>query len=136
MTNTIDSIKIIDIPKIEDRRGNLAVIEKNAIPFESKRVYYLYDVPSNARRGGHAHLKQETFMIALSGSFEVLVDDGTERKKFMLNKPDKGLYIPTGIWREMENFSSGAVCLVLASTEFDESEYIRNYKSFKSSKGR
>jgi len=131
---TIKDIQLINIPKIIDKRGNLAVIEKDAIPFKSKRVYYLYDVPSSAHRGGHAHLKQETFMIARSGSFEVLVDDGMERKKFMLNKPDKGLYIPTGIWREMENFSSGAVCLVLASTEYDENEYIRNYKTFKSSK--
>ncbi|RAJ28018.1 WxcM-like protein [Gelidibacter algens] len=126
--------KLIDIPKIADPRGHLSVIEKDCIPFAIKRVYYLYDIPSDAYRGGHSHLKQESFVIALSGSFEVIVDDGKNRQKIMLNKPNIGLYIPTGIWREVENFSSGAVCLVLANTEFDESEYIRDYDDFISSK--
>ena len=113
--NTIKDVKIIDIPKIIDPkgRGKLSVVEKNIIPFDIKRVYYLYDVPSDAYRGGHAHKNLIQFMIPLSGSFEVLVDDGTNKTKIMLNKPHKGLLIPKGIWREMDNFSSGAVCLSL-----------------------
>lgn len=134
MSSVFNDIKLIDIPKIEDRRGNLSVIEKNCIPYEIKRVYYLYDVPSGAYRGGHAHKEQLEFLIALSGSFEVVLKDGENEQKIMLNKPDKGLLIPTGIWRELENFSSGAVCLVLASDVFDEDDYIRNFKSFKSTK--
>ena len=129
-------IELIDIPKIQDPRGHLAVIEKDTLPFEIKRVYYLYDIPSDAYRGGHAHLQQQSVLIALSGSFEVLVNDGVNEEKILLNKPDKGLLIPTGIWREIENFSSGSVCLVLASTEFDESEYIRDFEAFLSSKRR
>ncbi|MCC1484098.1 sugar 3,4-ketoisomerase [Winogradskyella immobilis] len=125
------SVKIIQIPKVHEERGQLAVIENGALPFAIKRVYYLYDVPSDAYRGGHAHLEQESVIIALSGSFDVVIDDGKEKKSIMLNKPDKGLYISTGIWREIENFSSGAVCLVLASTEFSEADYIRDYKEFK-----
>ncbi|MGC1630685.1 MAG: FdtA/QdtA family cupin domain-containing protein [Gelidibacter sp.] len=125
---------IINIPKIEDHRGNIAVIEKDSIPFAIKRVYYLYDIPSDAYRGGHAHLEQQSFLVALSGSFDVVLDDGFTRYRIMLNKPDKGLLIPTGIWRELDNFSSGAICLVLASTDFDENEYIRDYDAFKLSK--
>lgn len=127
-----NTIKIIDIPKITDPRGNLAVVEKNTIPFKIKRIYYLYDVPSDAFRGGHAHKEQTELLVALSGSFEVVLDDGETVQKVMLNKPDKGLLIPTRTWRELENFSSGAVCLVLASDEFDENDYIRDYKAFKS----
>lgn len=123
-------IKLIDIPKIADPRGNLAVIEKNSIPFQFKRVYYLYDVPSNAFRGGHAHKEQQELLIAVSGSFEVSLDSGDKKQKIMLNKPNKGLLIPKGIWRELENFSSGAVCLVLASGAFDEDDYIRCYDRF------
>lgn len=128
----IENVKIIDIPKIVDEqgRGNLAVIEKDTYPFTIKRVYYLYDVPSNAYRGGHAHKEVYELLIALSGSFEVLLDDGKTKQKVMLNKPNKGLLIPTGIWRELDNFSSGAVCLVLASDVFDESDYIRDYNAF------
>ena len=125
--------KIIDIPRISDPRGNLAVIEKDCIPFAIKRVYYLYDVPSDAYRGGHAHKEQLEFLVALSGSFEVVLDDNKTKEKVMLNKPNKGLLIPTGIWRELENFSSGAVCLVLASDVFEENDYIRDYSDFKSS---
>ena len=127
-------VKLINIPKVHEERGQLAVIEKDAVPFSIKRVYYLYDVPSTAYRGGHAHTEQESVIIALSGSFEVIIDDGNTKTSIMLNKPDKGLYIPTGIWREIENFSSGAVCLVLASTEFDEADYIRDFEEFKSLK--
>jgi dTDP-4-dehydrorhamnose 3,5-epimerase-like enzyme len=131
--NTIKDVKIIDVPKIIDPkgRGKLSFIEKDIIPFDIKRFYYLYDVPSDAYRGGHAHKNLTQFMIPLSGSFEVLVDDGNMRKKIMLNKPNKGLLIPKGIWREMDNFSSGSVCAVLASDYFDEEDYFRNYDEFK-----
>ena len=130
---TIQDVKIIDIPKIVDSqgRGKLSVIEKNIIPFDIMRVYYLYDVPSDAYRGGHAHKNLIQFMIPLSGSFEVLVDDGNSKKKIMLNKPNKGLLIPLGIWREMDNFSSGAICMVLASDYFEEEDYFRKYSEFK-----
>jgi len=128
----IENVKIINIPKIVDEqgRGNLAVIEKDTYPFHIKRVYYLYDVPSDAYRGGHAHKEVYELLIALSGSFEVLLDDGKIKQKIMLNKPNKGLLIPTGVWRELDNFSSGAVCLVLASEEYDEDDYIRDYDAF------
>ena len=129
---SIDDVEIISIPKIidEEGRGKLSVIEKSVIPFEIKRVYYLYDFPSDAFRGGHAHKNLIQFMIALSGSFEVKIDDGSNNKKVMLNKPNQGLLIPNGIWREMDNFSAGSVCLVLASEFFDESDYFRDYNTF------
>lgn len=127
-------ITLIDIPKITDVRGNLGVVEKDVIPFNIKRVYYLYDVPSTAYRGGHSHIDQTELLIPLSGSFEVALDNGNERKSILLNKPDKGLLINTGIWRELQNFSSGSVCLVLSSGEFDEADYIRSYKDFLTSK--
>ncbi|WP_452227938.1 MULTISPECIES: sugar 3,4-ketoisomerase [unclassified Lacinutrix] len=127
---TIKDIKIIDIPRIADSRGNLAVIEKDCTPFEIKRVYYLYDVPSDAYRGGHAHKEQIEFLVALSGSFTVILNDGKNKQSVTLNKPNKGLLIPVGIWRELEDFSSGSVCLVLASDVFEESDYIREYKDF------
>ena len=129
---SIDDVEIISIPKIIDEkgRGKLSVIEKSTIPFEIKRVYYLYDVPSDSFRGGHAHKNLIQFMIALSGSFEVKIDDGSNNKKVMLNKPNQGLLIPSGIWREMDNFSAGSVCLVLASEFFEESDYFRDYNTF------
>ena len=129
---SIENVEIISIPKIIDDkgRGKLSVIEKSIVPFEIKRVYYLYDVPSDAFRGGHAHKDLYQFMIPLSGSFEVSIDDGFNSKKIMLNKPDQGLLIPSGIWREMDNFSAGSVCLVLASEVYDESDYFRDYNSF------
>ncbi|MCH4551347.1 sugar 3,4-ketoisomerase [Aestuariibaculum lutulentum] len=128
-----NTFSLIEIPKIIDEkgRGNLSVIEKDGVPFDIKRVYYLYDVPSDAYRGGHAHKEQLELLIALSGSFEVVLDNGFEKKKVMLNKPNIGLLIPTGVWRELENFSSGSVCLVLASDVFNENDYIRNYSDFK-----
>ena len=134
MTGNLSNIKLIEIPKIQDPRGNLAIIEKDVVPFEIKRVYYLFDVPSNAYRGGHAHKNLKQVLIALSGSFDVILDDGNERKIITLNKPDRGLVIPTGIWRELENFSSGSVCLALASDVFDESDYIRDFDEFISMK--
>lgn len=133
MTTTND-IRLIEIPKICDSRGNLSVIEGDTIPFVSKRVYYLYDVPSGGERGGHAHKEQLELLIAVSGSFDVVLNDGSSEKKITLNKPNIGLLIPIGIWRELENFSSGSVCLVLASDEFDEEDYIRDYDIFKSFK--
>jgi dTDP-4-dehydrorhamnose 3,5-epimerase-like enzyme len=133
MTTTND-IRLIEIPKICDSRGNLSVIEGDTIPFVSKRVYYLYDVPSGGERGGHAHKEQLELLIAVSGSFDVVLNDGSFEKIITLNKPNIGLLIPIGIWRELENFSSGSVCLVLASDEFDERDYIRDYDIFKSFK--
>lgn len=127
-------IRFIEIPKITDVRGNLGVIEKDVIPFPIKRVYYLYDVPSTAYRGGHAHINQIELLVPLSGSFEVVLDNGSEKQAVLLNKPDKGLLVGTGMWRELQNFSSGAVCLVLSSGEFDEADYIRSYPDFIASK--
>jgi dTDP-4-dehydrorhamnose 3,5-epimerase-like enzyme len=126
-------INILTIPKIEDPRGNLSVIEKDVVPFEIKRVYYLYDVPAGAERGGHSHKEQQEFLIALSGSFDVILNDGKVQKTITLNKPFEGLLIPNGIWRELKNFSSGAVCLVVASDVFDETNYIRDFDDFISS---
>lgn len=131
---SLKQIELLDIPKIEDPRGNLSVIEKETLPYAIKRVYYLYDVPSNSARGGHAHIEQYECLIALSGSFTVVLDDGFEKKSFVLNKPNKALLIPTGIWRELEDFSSGSVCLVLSSGEFMEADYIREYSNFLSFK--
>jgi dTDP-4-dehydrorhamnose 3,5-epimerase-like enzyme len=126
----INDVQLIQIPTVEDLRGNLAFVQNDFLPFELKRVYYLFDVPSTAFRGGHSHVNQHEILIALSGSFEVLINDGMEKKSYLLNKPNIGLHIPTGIWRELENFSSGAVCLVLASDVFEESDYIRDYNEF------
>ncbi|KAA5535297.1 sugar 3,4-ketoisomerase [Paenimyroides baculatum] len=123
--------KIITLPKIEDPRGNLSVIQGNTIPFKINRVYFLYDVPSGAERGGHAHKNQQEFIIAVSGSFEVVLHNLTEEKVYHLFKPNEGLYVPINTWRELRNFSSGSVCLVVSSDEFDESDYIRDFNDFK-----
>lgn len=129
---SIDQCRIIDLPKITDPRGNLSVIEGgNHIPFDIKRVYYLYDVPGGSSRAGHGHKELQQLIIAMSGSFDVIVDDGNQRKKFHLNRSYYGLYIPKGMWREVENFSSGGVCLVLASTPYDSSDYFHDYDDFK-----
>lgn len=122
--------KIIDIPKITDPRGNLAVLEKDTIPYKIERVYYLYDVPSDSHRGGHAHKECLELLIAVSGSFTVELDNGKVKETVTLNKPDKGLLISTMVWRELADFSSGAMCLVLASHEFEESDYIREKEDF------
>src|SRR5690606_27971413 len=126
----IDGVRIIHVPKIKDRRGNLSVIEKTVLPFKIERVYYLYDIPSDAARGGHSHREQSEFLIAVSGSFDVVLNDGENKRKITLNKPDQGLLIIPGIWRELENFSSGSVCLVLSSGVFMETDYIRSYTKF------
>ncbi len=132
--STLQHCKILSVPKIEDPRGNLSVIENNVIPFEMKRVYYLYDVPSGAERGGHSHKEQLEFLVALSGSFDVILHDGQHEKLVTLNKPFEGLLITNGIWRELKNFSSGAVCLVIASAVFEEEDYIRTFSEFLQSK--
>lgn len=133
MKDTVGAL--IDIPRITDPIGNLAVIESDVLPYAIKRVYYLHDVPSGAYRGGHAHKECKELLIAVSGSFEVVLDDGTTKERVMLNKPNQGLLIDVNIWRELENFSSGAVCLVLASHEYDEEDYVRQYEDFTSLKG-
>ena len=124
--------EILDLPKIYDPRGNLTVAEQMiSVPFEVKRVYWTYDVPAGERRGGHAHKECVEFIIAVSGSFTVTLDDGKgNRKDFHLNHPWQGLLVPTGIWRTLEDFSSGAVCLVLASELYDEDDYIYEYEDF------
>ena len=131
---TIQDIALLKIPVVEDLSGNLAFIQNDILPFEFKRVYYLFDVPSSAFRGGHSHIEQHEVLIALSGSFEVTLNDGTNKRSYLLNKPNIGLHLPKGIWRELENFSSGAVCLVLASDVFEETDYIRDYDLFLKSK--
>ena len=128
------NISKINIPKIEDVRGNLSVIENGILTFEIKRVYYLYDVPAGAERGGHSHIEQNEFLIALSGSFDVILNDGETEAIVTLNKPFEGLLIKNGIWRELKNFSSGAVCLVIASDVFKEEDYIRDFNQFLKSK--
>jgi hypothetical protein len=129
---TSEKCRIIELPKVANARGNLSFIEScRHIPFEIKRVYYLYDIPGGERRGGHAHKCLQEFMIAASGSFEVLVDDGHRSEKFHLNRSYYGLYLPPMVWRELNDFSSGSVCLVLDSDFFDEADYIRNYQTFR-----
>lgn len=129
--NQLDKVKIIDLPKITDQRGNLTFVEGgHHIPFDIKRVYYLYDVPGGSERGGHAHKELQQLIIAMSGSFDVVLDDGTEKKRFHLNRSYYGLYVPTMLWRELDNFSSGAVCMVLASNVYDEKDYYREYNEY------
>ena len=124
---SINDCKIIDLPKIGEPRGNLTFIEgQRHVPFDIKRVYYLYDVPGGAERGGHAHKALHQLIVAISGSFDIVLDDGKEKKRFHLNRSYYGLYVCPMIWREMDNFSSGAVCLVLASNLYDEADYYRN----------
>ena len=131
MYTNIEQCRLIDLPEIHDERGNLTFIEGNRhIPFEIKRVYYLYDVPGGAIRAGHAHKQLQQFLIAMSGSFDVTVDDGRHKIKFHLNRSYYGLYIPCMIWREIDNFSSGSVCMALASEYFDEADYYRHYPDF------
>jgi dTDP-4-dehydrorhamnose 3,5-epimerase-like enzyme len=124
--------KILDLPKILDKRGNLSIIEENKIlPFKINRCYWIYDVPGGEARGGHAYYENEEFIVALSGSFDVLLDDGTRQNVFSLNRSYSGLYIPKGLWRKMDNFSTNAVALILASTMYKESDYIFDYEQFK-----
>jgi oxalate decarboxylase/phosphoglucose isomerase-like protein (cupin superfamily) len=120
----------IEIPNLLDPRGNLAVLENSKLPFAVKRLYYLYDVPSGSYRGGHAHKMLEQIIIPLSGSFELVLKNSSNEKVVLLNNPVKGVFIPRLTWRELRNFSSGSVCLVLASHEYDESDYIRDWQDF------
>jgi dTDP-4-dehydrorhamnose 3,5-epimerase-like enzyme len=128
--------KIITLPKIEDSRGNLSFIEVDKqIPFKIERTYWIYDVPGGEIRGGHAFKKQEELIISLSGSFDVLVNDGKEKMNFSLNRSYYGLYIPAGLWRGMENFSTNSLALIISSTTFSEDDYIREYPDFLKFKG-
>lgn len=134
-TSTVYNCSILEIDKHHNAQGNISVVENGTtVPFDVKRVYYLYDVPGGESRGGHAHKKLQQFIIAASGSFDVILDDGDLKRTFTLNRPYQGLLIVPGIWREINNFSSGSVCLVLASTRYDEFDYIRDYKEFKTDK--
>lgn len=127
----INNCRIIGLPKIHDARGNLTFIEGfSQIPFNIERVYYLYDVPGGAERGGHAHKGLHQLIIAMSGSFDVILDDGKDKKRVHLNRSYNGLYVCPMIWRELDNFSSGSVCMVLASNRFDEDDYYRDYSEF------
>jgi dTDP-4-dehydrorhamnose 3,5-epimerase-like enzyme len=127
----IKDCKLIELTRIQDQRGNLSVVEGGRdIPFEIRRAYYLYDIPGGAVRAGHGHKKLHQLMIAMSGAFDVTLDDGTEKRRFHLNRSYFGLYIPPMIWRDLDNFSSGAVCLNLASEHYDESDYMRSYEDF------
>ena len=127
----ITDCKIIELPKIADVRGNLSFIEGGIhIPFDIKRAYYLYDVPGGSDRGSHAHKNLHQFILAMSGSFDVVLDDGNEQKRFHLNRSYYGLYVCPMMWRDLDNFSSGSVCMVLASTHFDTTDYIRDYETF------
>lgn len=124
-------VSLIDFPIVHDTRGNLTFIEGTSqLPYLIQRVYYLYDVPAGAMRGGHAHKQLQECVIAASGSFTVAVDDGISRERFLLNRPYCGLYIPGMVWRELEDFSSGSICLVLSSEKYDESDYYRSYGEF------
>lgn len=131
MIYTIDTCKLISFPKISDPRGNLTFIEGGShIPFDIKRVYYLYDVPGGSERGGHAHRGLHQVIIAMSGSFDVILDDGGAKKRIHLNRSYDGLYVCPMMWRELDNFSSGSVCMVLASNYYDEADYFRDYQQF------
>ena len=127
----IADVRLIDLPKILDPRGNLSFIEEqNHIPFKIQRTYWIYDVPGGQVRGGHAFKEQQELIVALSGSFDVFIDDGTEKKVFSLNRSYNGLYVPNGLWRKMENFSTNSLAMVISSTKFSEEDYLRNYNEF------
>ena len=129
--STVYDCKILQLPKILTEGGNITAINNLVeIPFETKRIYYLYDIPGGESRGGHAHKDLQQLIVAASGSFDLIVDDGKLKKKFSLSRPNVGVYMPAGLWRELDDFSSGSICLVLASHVFDERDYIRDYETF------
>ena len=128
---SLKDVRLIELPKFTDPRGNLSVIEElKDIPFKIERTYWIYDVPGGETRGGHAYKENQEFIVALSGSFDVVLDDGKEKKTFSLNRSYNGLYVPKGMWREMENFSTNSLALVLSSTRYDVNDYIRDYEEF------
>jgi len=128
---SVHDCEIVELPIVHNDAGNITVMENNGnIPFDVKRVYYLYDIPMGSKRGGHAHYELQQYVVAASGSFVFVLDDGVEKREVFLNHPNKALHIKAGIWREMKDFSSGSICLVLASLEYDENDYIRNYNEF------
>lgn len=131
----MEQARIINVPKILDERGNLSFVEEcNEVPFNIRRSYWIYDVPGGECRGGHAYRQNCEFIIALSGSFDIVIDDGKERKVFHMNRSYYGLYVPKGLWREMENFSTNSLALILSSTDYDSQDYIRDYNEFLSFK--
>lgn len=131
MKISISDCSVIELPKVENRSGNLTSIQNSIeVPFDIKRIFYLYDIPGGKDRGAHAHLECHQFLIAGSGSFDVLLDDGKSKKLVTLNQPYKGLFVPAGIWASEVNFSSGSICLVLASHKYDKNDYIRDYQEF------
>ena len=133
---TVNDCKIIKLPRFLDARGNLSFVEQNNhIPFEIKRTYWIYDVPGGEERGGHAFRQNEEFIVALSGAFDVVVDDGQQKKTFTLNRSYYGLYVPNGLWREMKNFSTNSFALEFGSTHYDKADYIRSYEEFLKLKG-
>lgn len=128
---SLSDCRLLEVPRFTDERGSLSVVESNGlIPFEIRRVYYLYDIPAGQVRAAHGHRSLQQLIIALSGSFEVKLDDGFETRTFRLDRPDRGLYVCPGMWRDLNGFSGGAVCMVLASELFDEADYLRNYQDF------
>jgi hypothetical protein len=129
--SSVEDCRILKFPKNHTQKGNITSINNGIeVPFEIKRIYYLYDIPGGESRGGHAHRKLEQLIIATSGSFEITIDDGNLKKTIQLNRPYEGLYLPSGLWRELDNFSSGSICLVLASQNYDELDYIRDYNDY------
>ena len=131
MTPGLSACRLLEFPKVPDLRGNLTFIEGGRhVPFQIQRVYYLYDTPGGAERGGHAHKELRQLIVAMSGSFDVILNDGREKKRFHLNRSYYGLYVCPMIWRELDNFSSGSVCMVLASNFYDESDYFRDFQEF------
>ena len=132
---TIKDVRFIELPKFKDPRGNLSFVEQNNhIPFEIQRTYWIYDVPGGESRGGHAYKETSEFIIAISGSFDVIVDDGEQKKTFTLNRSYNALYIPKGLWKQMENFSTNSLALEFADTSFKESDYVRDFEQFKKMK--
>lgn len=132
---TVDDCRVIKIDRHHHHLGTLTVVQNSGqLPFDVRRIYYIYDIPTESERGGHSHIEQESLIMAVGGSFDVLVSDGVQTKKFTLNRPYEGLYIPRGIWRSIDNFSSGSIVLVLASNDYCEDDYIRSYDDFVASK--
>ncbi|PEN06496.1 hypothetical protein CRI93_09445 [Longimonas halophila] len=131
MDSTLERVEVIDLPKVKDERGNLTFVENGDLPFEMKRVYWIYDVPGGQERGGHAFKRQQEVIVALSGSFSVKVNDGKQNATYNLNRSYYGLYVPNGLWRHMEDFSTNAVAFVIASTCYDEDDYVRDFNLFK-----